>query len=80
MLNLLIKKTDKGHEEIATRAYRLSIRQRQALILLDAGTSVADLATLWGSEVLAYQVAGELLDDGFISVDVPYDVPMPMFE
>lgn len=58
------RKTDKGQQEIATRAHRLAPRLRSALILVDGRRSDAELGTL----ILppADEVLAALLADGFI--------------
>lgn len=59
-------KTDKGQSEIQTRAYRLSPRLRQALILVDGKRDDEALSSLLPGE--AIHILDDLLSEGFIAV------------
>lgn len=59
-------KTDKGLSEIQTRAYRLTPRLRQALILVDGKRDSETLSSLIPGE--AEVILDSLLSEGFIEV------------
>ena len=59
-------KTDKGFSEIQTRAYRLTPRLRQALILIDGKRDTESLSSLIAGEADA--ILDSLLSEGFIAV------------
>lgn len=65
-MSTVYRKTDKGVNEIATRALRLGPRQRSALILVDGRKTDVELAQLILADPAA-TLAG-LLTDGFIEV------------
>jgi hypothetical protein len=63
---LIYRKTDKGREEIASRAYRLKARERSLLFLVDGSTTRGQLlvkAELIGA---APDLLDHLLGEGFI--------------
>ena len=60
------KKTPKGEEEIATRAYRLSARERSVLVMADGRTPAAEIARRASALGDAQALLGTLLDGGFI--------------
>jgi hypothetical protein len=73
-MSTIYRKTDKGQAEIETRAFGLSPRLRQALILVDGRKTEADLCklTLADAPTLA-----ALLAEGFIDVTGPaVDLPL----
>ncbi len=65
-MSTVYRKTEKGVNEIATRALRLGPRQRSALILVDGRKTDVELAQLILADPAA-TLAG-LLADGFIEV------------
>lgn len=66
-MSLLYVKTDKGREEIETRASGLSARMRRVLILVDGQRSVADLMSQTGLSLDADALLDELEVQGFIA-------------
>lgn len=71
--NMVLIKTPKGKEEIETRQYRLSAKQRGALILVDGKSDVAHLVgegrSDWEKELI------ELISLGFIeSMSAPIEI------
>jgi len=69
VLNQKFLKTEKGREELTSRRYKLGMRHRQALILMDGATAPGEaLVKLLGDESTAQRVVDELLADGFIEL------------
>ncbi|MEC5399111.1 hypothetical protein [Uliginosibacterium sp. H1] len=66
-------KTDKGREEVNSRAYHLTARMRAALILIDGKTSGRELRVMLGPLGEVEQIIQQLIDDGFIESD--FDLP-----
>lgn len=66
-MSLLYVKTDKGREEIETRASGLSARMRRVLILVDGQRTVADLMSQTGLSLDADALLDELEVQGFIA-------------
>lgn len=66
-MSLLYVKTDKGREEIETRASGLSARMRRVLILVDGQRTVADLMSQTGLSLDADALLNELEVQGFIA-------------
>lgn len=62
----IYRKTDKGHEEIAKRAYRLPARVRSMLILVDGRRSTAQLLDQGRHFGDAEQFLRDLIEGGFI--------------
>jgi len=60
------RKTPKGEEEIATRAYRLSARERSVLVMADGKTSAADMAKRAAALGDPEALFGVLVSGGFI--------------
>ena len=69
----IFKKTDKGTNEIATRANRLVPRLRTALILVDGTRGEAELGNLIGQN--APETLEELLTLGYIEVSTVVEAP-----
>lgn len=63
---LIYRKTEKGQAEIETRAYRLPLRLRGALIMVDGRRSDEDLRKLIAGQ--PDECLASLLQDGFIEV------------
>ncbi len=75
MLNAdsILRKTEKGVEELSTRAYHLPAKLRAALILVDGSSTIGTILENCGE--FAERVAGqlnELLEAGFIEADVQF--------
>lgn len=68
MTNTVFDKTDKGREEIATRANHLAARQRTLLLLVDGRRDTIDLMAKVAGLGLDEKALVELLDGGFIQV------------
>jgi len=69
----ILRKTDKGVEELETRAYHLPAKLRAALILVDGSSTIGTILDSCGE--FAERVAGqlnELLESGFIEADVQF--------
>jgi len=69
----ILRKTDKGVEELATRAYHLPAKLRAALILVDGSSTIGAILDSCGE--FAERVAGqlnELLEAGFIEAEVEF--------
>lgn len=60
------RKTDKGHDEIATRAFRLAPRLRTPLIMVDGRRSEEELRKLIATQF--DESVETLLDQGFIEI------------
>jgi hypothetical protein len=69
----IYRKTNKGVEEIATRAHRLSPRLRTALILVDGTRDEAQLRSLIAQG--AAEALQELVSDGYIEVSPVLEEP-----
>lgn len=61
------KKTPKGEEEIATRANRLSARERSLLVMADGKTQAVEIAKRAAALGDAESLLGTLLKGGFIA-------------
>lgn len=73
-MNVVYRKTDKGQTEIGTRAFGLSLRLRQALILVDGRKTDGEISKLILAD--AASALSTLLDQGFIeAVRTRVDVP-----
>lgn len=68
MTNTVFDKTDKGREEIATRANHLAARQRTLLLLVDGRRDTAELMAKVAGLGLDEKALVDLLDGGFIQV------------
>ncbi len=68
MTNTVFDKTDKGREEIATRANHLAARQRTLLLLVDGHRDTVDLMAKVAGLGLDEKALVDLLDGGFIQV------------
>ena len=68
MTNIVFDKTDKGREEIATRATHLAARQRTLLLLVDGRRDTVELMAKVAGLGLDEKALVELLDGGFIRV------------
>lgn len=68
MTNTVFDKTDKGREEIATRANHLAARQRTLLLLVDGRRDTVDLMAKVAGLGLDEKALLDLLDGGFIQV------------
>lgn len=66
MINTVFDKTDKGREEIATRATHLAARQRTLLLLVDGRRDTVELMAKVAGLGLDEKALVELLDGGFI--------------
>jgi len=66
MSTAVYDKSDKGREEIATRAHHLAPRLRTLLVLIDGRHNVADLLAKVAGLGLNEQNLAELLEGGFI--------------
>ncbi|WP_374347792.1 hypothetical protein [Chitinimonas sp.] len=67
MLDFNFAKTSKGRDEVATRAHRLGMRHRQALIVLDGATPARNLLKILGDEATTIRIVNELLAGEFIA-------------
>ena len=68
MINTVFDKTDKGREEIATRATHLAARLRTLLLLVDGRRDTVELMAKVAGLGLDEKALAELLDGGFIRV------------
>jgi hypothetical protein len=68
-MNLIViyAKTQKGLEEMATRAYHVAQRFRQVLLLIDGKTSVAQLTSRFENAVLVEEALDFLSSQQFIT-------------
>lgn len=76
-LSGIYKKTDKGTEEIKSRAHGLHPRSRTLLILVDGKTSMEALLKKAPTATEAYQQLQTLLEGGFIEEIAGAGVPAP---
>jgi hypothetical protein len=74
-MNRILRKTDKGVDEIATRANRLVPRLRTALILVDGTRSETELSGLIAQHPA--ETLEELLTLGYIEVAATVPPPAP---
>jgi hypothetical protein len=75
-MSIVYRKTDKGQAEIETRAFRLTPRLRQALILVDGRKTDDELSRLIAADPAATLAA--LCNDGFIeAIATLADAPEP---
>ncbi|MDB5762901.1 MAG: hypothetical protein JWQ21_1896 [Herminiimonas sp.] len=65
-MDLILDKTDKGREEIATRKYHLTTRLRSFLLVIDGKHKTGDLLKKFQELGLNDQILAELLENGFI--------------
>ena len=68
MTNTVFDKTDKGRQEIATRATHLAARQRTLLLLVDGRRDTIELMAKVAGLGLDEKALVDLLDGGFIRV------------
>lgn len=66
-MGVVFAKTQKGHEEITTKAGGLTPRQRRVLIFVDGKRSVDDLRGMLQADDLQHTL-GMLEEDGYIAV------------
>ena len=66
-MGVVFAKTQKGHEEITTKAGGLTPRQRRVLIFIDGKRSVDDLRGMLQADDLQHTL-GMLEEDGYIAV------------
>lgn len=66
MNNVLLEKTDKGREEIATRRYKLSPKMRSLLVMIDGTTPTTELLKKVSVIGLDEHSVVELIDGDFI--------------
>ncbi len=66
MLISVFEKTDKGHEEIATRKHQLTPRMRSLLVLVDGKKNGAELLSKIPGSGLDGESLAELLREGYI--------------
>lgn len=76
-LSGIYKKTDKGAEEIKSRAHGLHPRSRTLLILVDGKTSMEALLKKAAVATEAYQQLQSLLEGGFIEEIAGAGAPAP---
>lgn len=65
-MDRILDKTDKGREEIATRKYRLALRLRTLLLLIDGKHTAEEILKQVSALGLNEQSVNELLDNGFV--------------
>lgn len=75
-MSTIYRKTEQGHDEIATRARRLVPRLRQALIVVDGKRTDEDLRKLIAPP--ADEVLQALLEQGYIEVTSVTTVHVPL--
>jgi hypothetical protein len=63
----VLSKTDKGREEIATRAHHLDAKHRRVLILVDGASTAGDIAAKVAGFDDGMAVLDDLLSGGFVS-------------
>lgn len=66
MNDRIFDKSQKGREEIATRAHGLALRLRPLLVMIDGQHSTADLLGKVAGLGLGEHSIQELLDNGYI--------------
>jgi hypothetical protein len=66
MNNIVLEKTDKGREEIATRKYKLSFKMRSLLVMIDGNTPVRTLLKSMSAIGLEEKCIAELIDGEFV--------------
>ena len=64
--NAVLVKTDKGTEEVKSRAYGLAARLRSVLIMVDGNSTVADYVTRFGAIPDIEGTLQMLLDQGYV--------------
>lgn len=78
---VVLRKTDKGQEEIATRAHHLGARERSLLILVDGKSTVGQLIAKMAHVPNSAEVLDRLLAGGFVEAPgaaaVPVAAPPP---
>ena len=75
MTNNIFDKTDKGREEIATRALRMAPRLRTLLLLIDGKRDTAELMVKVAGLGLNEKSMVELLESGFIQLNGTASAP-----
>lgn len=74
---MLLDKTEKGREEIATRKYHLSPRLRTLLLLIDGKNSIEALLDKLSGAGLTEDYLRELIDGEFVYDTAPPPPPPP---
>ena len=75
-MGIVFSKTQKGHNEISTKAGGLTPRQRRVLIMIDGKRTVEELRGMLQADDLQHTL-GLLEEDGHIELAASVDQPIP---
>ena len=74
----VLTKTDKGREEIATRAHHLDAKHRRVLILVDGTSTAGDIAAKVAGFDDGLALLDDLLSGGFVAGGSGAAAPAPV--